>query len=46
MGVARFLTRTIKRVSTEMSLQMLAYNMKRAIAITGIGPLVKAIPAT
>jgi transposase len=45
MGAAHFLTRTMKRVSTEMSLHVLAYNMKRAIAIKGIGPLLKAIPA-
>ena len=45
MGAAHFLTRTMKRVSTEMSLHVLAYNMKRAIAIKGIGPLLAAIPA-
>ncbi len=27
MGPAHFLTRTLKRVSTEMSLQVLAYNL-------------------
>jgi len=31
-----------QRVSTEMSLQVLAYNMKRVIAIMGIGPLMQA----
>jgi transposase len=46
MGAAHFLTRTMQRVSTEMSLYVLAYNMKRVIAIKGIGPLLKAIPAT
>jgi hypothetical protein len=46
MGGAPFLTRAIKRVSTEMRLQVLADNVKRVIAITGIGPLMKAIPAT
>ncbi|MDO9713690.1 IS1182 family transposase [Paracraurococcus lichenis] len=45
MGAAHFLTRTMKRVSTEMSLHVLAYNMKRVIAIKGIGPLLEAIPA-
>jgi transposase len=45
MGTAHFLTRTMKRVSTEMSLHVLAYNMKRAIAIKGIAPLLAAIPA-
>jgi transposase len=45
MGATHFLTRTLKRVSTEMSLHVLAYNMKRVIAILGIGPLLEAIPA-
>jgi hypothetical protein len=31
MGASHFLTRTIERVSTEMSLHVLAYNMKRVI---------------
>jgi hypothetical protein len=29
VGATHFLTRTIERVSTEMSLHVLAYNMKR-----------------
>ena len=45
MGAAHFLTRKLKRVSTEMSLQVLAYNMKRVIAILGIKPLMEAIRA-
>ena len=45
MGATHFLTRTLKRVSTEMSLQVLAYNMKRVIAIMGIGPSMQAIRA-
>ena len=28
-----------------MSLHVLAYNLKRAIAIKGVGPLLRAIPA-
>ncbi len=32
MGATDFLTRTLKRVSIEMSLHVLAYNMKRVIA--------------
>ena len=43
MGSTHFLTRTLKRVGTEMSLHVLAYNMKRVIAILGAGPLVQAI---
>jgi transposase len=45
MGSTHFLTRTLKRVRTEMSLHVLAYNMKRVIAIIGIGPLLQAIRA-
>lgn len=43
MGATHFLTKTIPRVSTEMSLHVLAYNMKRAIQILGIAPLMAAI---
>jgi len=43
MGATHFLTRTLKRVSTEMSLHVLAYNLKRVIAILGVGPLIAAI---
>src|SRR5499426_4729954 len=45
MGSTHFLTRTLKRVSTEMSLHVLAYNIKRVIAIIGVGPLLQAIRA-
>jgi len=45
MGATHFLTRTLKRVSTETSLQVLAYNMKRVIAILGVKPLMEAIRA-
>src|SRR5271169_837983 len=45
MGSPHFLTRTLKRVSTEMSLHVLAYNIKRVIAIIGVGPLLQAIRA-
>jgi len=43
MGAMHFLTRRLTRVGTEMSLQVLAYNMKRVIAILGIKPLMEAI---
>ena len=43
MGATHFLTRTIQRVSTEMSLHVLAYNLKRVIAILGVKPLLAAI---
>jgi hypothetical protein len=45
MGATHFLTRTLKRVSTEMSLHVLAYNMKRVIAILGVGPFLQTMRA-
>lgn len=39
MGYTHFLTRTLPRVATEMSLQVLAYNMKRLTKIIGVQPL-------
>jgi hypothetical protein len=43
MGATHFLTRGLKRVSTEMSLQVLAYNLKRVISILGVAGLLEAI---
>ena len=43
MGATHFLTRTLDKVRTEMSLHVLAYNLKRMIAIFGAGPLMEAI---
>lgn len=43
MGATHFLTKTLPRVSTEMSLHVLAYNLKRAMQIVGIVPLIRAI---
>src|SRR6267142_6645724 len=43
MGATHFLTKTLPRVSTEMSLLVLAYNIKRMITIFGVGPLMAAI---
>jgi hypothetical protein len=40
-----FLTKTIPRVSTGMNLHVLAYNMKRAMQMLGIAPLMKAMRA-
>ncbi len=45
MGSTHFQMRTLKRVGTEMSLHVLAYNLKRAIAIFGARPLIAAIQA-
>ena len=43
MGATHFLTRTLDKVRTEMSLHVLAYNLKRMITIVGVGPLMAAI---
>ena len=43
MGYTHFLTRTLAHVRTEMSLHVLAYNLKRVIAILGVKPLLAAI---
>ncbi len=43
MGATHFLTKTIPRVSTEMSLHVLAYNMKRAMQIMGTVGLMRAM---
>jgi len=45
MGSTHFLTRTLDKVRTEMSLQVLAYNIKRMINIFGVKPLIRAIAA-
>jgi transposase len=45
MGATHFLTRTLGNVRTEMSLHVLAYNLKRMIRIFGVGPLMEAIRA-
>jgi transposase len=45
MGHTHFLTRTLPRVSTEMSLHVLAYNLKRVMAILGPQPLIAAMRA-
>lgn len=43
MGSTHFLTRGLKNVSTEMSLQVLAYNMKRVIQILGMDVTMKVM---
>jgi len=45
MGYTHFQMRTLDRVSTEMSLHVLAYNLKRAMNIIGIGTLIEAMQA-
>ena len=39
MGSTHFLTKTLKNVRTEMSLIVLAYNMKRMIKMMGVPAL-------
>ena len=43
MGSTHFLTRRLPNVSTEMSLHVLAYNLKRVIGILGIAKTMKAM---
>jgi hypothetical protein len=43
MGATHFLTRTLERVGTEMSLQVLAYNLKRVMKILGTTRTMKAM---
>ena len=43
MGWTHFLTKTHEHVATEMSLHVLAYNLKRVINILGVETLVKEI---
>src|SRR3954468_194321 len=45
MGSTHFLMKTLEKVKTEMSLHVLAYNLKRMINILGVGPLLKALSA-
>ena len=43
MGWTHFLCTTLPKVATEMSLNVLAYNMKRVIAIMGVGALLEGM---
>ena len=45
MRSTHFLMKTLEKVKTEMSLHVLAYNLKRMIKILGVGPLLKALEA-
>ena len=45
MGATHFLTRKLAGVSAEMSLNVLAYNMKRVMKIMGANGLMKALSA-
>lgn len=43
MGATHFRMKTLEHVATEMALHVLAYNIKRVIAIVGIAKLIEAI---
>ncbi|MES2105185.1 MAG: IS1182 family transposase, partial [Pseudomonadota bacterium] len=45
MGSAHFLMKTLKHVKTEMSLHVLAYNLKRVMKIMGLTALMQAMRA-
>ncbi len=45
MGATHFLTKRLPGVRTEMSLQVLAYNLKRMMQIMGVQPLIAAMRA-
>jgi hypothetical protein len=43
MGYTHFLTRRLPNVGTEMSLNVLAYNLKRVLRIVGFKKTMKAM---
>lgn len=43
MGATRFKMKTLKHVATEMALHVLAYNLKRVMAIVGVPMLLDAM---
>jgi hypothetical protein len=45
MGATHFQMKTLKNVSTEMALHVLAYNMKRVMRILCVGGLMEGIRA-
>jgi hypothetical protein len=45
MGSTHFLMKTLEKVKIDMSLHVLAYNLKRMISILGVRPLLKALAA-
>ncbi|MEH6584864.1 MAG: IS1182 family transposase [Halioglobus sp.] len=45
MGSSHFLMKRFKNVRTEMSLHVLAYNLRRMMSIMGVAPLIEAIRA-
>ena len=45
MGATHFLMKTLPKVTTEMALHVLAYNLTRVMNIVGIKPFLAAIQA-
>ncbi len=45
MGSTHFLMKTLPKVSTEMSLHVLAYNLKRVMKMLGVVPMMEAMQA-
>jgi hypothetical protein len=45
MGATHFLTKTLLKVTTEMALSVLAYNLTRVMNIVGTRALISAIEA-
>jgi len=45
MGATHFLMKTLPNVSTEMSLHVLAYDLKRVMEMLGVVPMMKAMRA-
>ena len=45
MGATHFLTKRMPKVATEMALNVLAYNMKRVMAIIGVAELLEVLAA-
>jgi len=45
MGATHFLTKRLPKVAAEMALNVLAYNMKRVMAIIGVAGLLEALAA-
>jgi hypothetical protein len=43
MGATHFLTKRLPKVATEMALNVLAYNIKRVMAIIGVAGLLEAL---
>ena len=45
MGSIHFLMKTLEKIRTEMSLHVLAYNLKRMITMLGVRPRLRALAA-